>query len=224
MGCRLMRVCALAGILLAACPTLAERDWKGDLQVYGWIPRNDIKLNNGIEYEISRQDILEDIDIFLMTTGRLRRDRWSFALDLIYGDISDKDFDEELLLEGLVTLDKGGLETWVFSPNIGYMVIDSERQRFELYAGARYFWLEVDVSLGTESILPGRPPNVVKRSDSMDHWDAIAGVRGLYYLSDRWYIPCSVNAGAGDSDFTRTAWGGAVIASPAWTPCLAGAT
>jgi hypothetical protein len=208
MGCRLMRVCAMAGSLLAAGPTLAEGDWKGDLQIYGWIPQNDIKLNNGFEYEISRQDILEDIDIFLMTTGRLRRDRWSFALDLVYGDISDKDFDEELLLEGLVTLDKGGLEIWIVTPNIGYMVLDNEQQRFEVYAGARYFSLEVDVRLETESILPGRPPKVVESSDSVDHWDAIVGVRGLYYLSDRWYIPYSVNAGAGDSDFTWTAWGG----------------
>ena len=109
----------MAGLLLAACPTLAEGDWKGDLQIYGWIPQNDIKLNNGFEYEISRQDILEDIDIFLMTAGRLRKDRWSFALDLVYVDISNKSFDEQLLPG--VTFNTGGLETWVVTQNIGYM-------------------------------------------------------------------------------------------------------
>ena len=49
---------------------------------------------------------------------------------------------------------------------------------------------------------------MVKRSDSMEHWDAIAGVRGLHYLNDKWYIPYRINAGAGDSDFTWSAWGG----------------
>ena len=203
------RFCVIVGLLLTSLPTFAEGEWQGDLQIYGWVPQSDIKLNNGIEYEISRQDILEDIDLFLMTAGRIRNDRWSFALDLIYGDISSKDFDEELLLPGFVALDKGGLELWVATPNIGYMVLDNEEQRFEVYAGARYFQLEVNVELEIESPLPGKPPELVNSSNSTGHWDAIAGARGLHYLSDRWYIPYSVNVGAGDSDFTWTAWGGA---------------
>ena len=205
--CRLLLwMFALAGLLLPASPTFAEGDWKGDLQIYGWIPENDIKLNNGYEYKITRNDILEDIDIFLMTAGRLRKDRWSFALDLVYGDISNKDFDEQLLPG--VTFDTGGLETWVVTPNIGYMIVDDEQQRFEVYAGARYFWLEVDTRVKIESIIPGKPPIVVEGSDRMKHWDAIAGVRGLYNLSDNWYVPYSVNVGTGDSDFTWSAWGG----------------
>ena len=204
--CRLMWLCTLVGALLAAPNTFAEEDWKVDLQIYGWVPTNDIKLNNGFEYEITGEDILKDIDIFLMTAGRIRKDRWSFAFDLVYGDISDKRFDDQLLPG--VTLDTGGLKTWIVTPNIGYMIVDDEKQKFEVYAGARYFWMEIDAKVEIESIIPGKSPIVVERSDRMEHWDAIAGVRGIYYLSDKWYIPYSVNIGAGDSDFTWSAWGG----------------
>jgi hypothetical protein len=204
-----MRLYVMTCMLLLACPTMAEDHWRGDLQIYGWVPTIDNTLNNGLEYEITSEDLLKDIDLFLMTAGRIRKNRCSFALDLVYADVSDKKFGEELLLEGLVTLDKGGLETWIVTPNIGYMIVDNEQQRFEVYAGARYFWLEVDVKLEIEPILPGKPSTSERVSDSMEHWDAIAGVRGLYYLSDKWYIPYSVNVGTGDSDFTWSAWGGA---------------
>ena len=82
--CRLLRVCALVGVLLATCPTFAQEDWKVDLEIYGWLPTIDNTLNNGFEYEITSEDLLKDIDLFLMTAGRIRKNHWSFALDLVY--------------------------------------------------------------------------------------------------------------------------------------------
>ena len=38
----------------------------------------------------------------------------------------------------------------------------------------------------------------------MSQWDGIAGIRGHYNLSDKWFVPYSLNGGAGESDFT---WG-----------------
>ena len=56
-----------------------------------------------------------------------------------------------------------------------------------------------------DPITPGQPSETLNASFSESNWDAIVGIRGLRYLSEKWYIPYSANAGAGESDFTGTA-------------------
>jgi hypothetical protein len=182
--------------------------WGADLEIYLWLPNNDIELVNGTRFEITMDDILSDLDMFAMAAGRIRRGRWSFAADVIYGDVSNNSFDSPLLLPGLATFTEGAIEAWIVTPNIGYTVIDNDQQKIELYAGARYFRIETDLVFEIEPILPGQPTVTVDETIDIDSWDGIAGVRGLVYLSDKWFIPYSANAGAGDSDFTWTAQGG----------------
>jgi hypothetical protein len=45
-------------------------------------------------------------------------------------------------------LEETGLQAWIITPNVGYTVIESDVQKIELYAGARYFWIEVDATFG----------------------------------------------------------------------------
>jgi hypothetical protein len=73
--------------------------------------------------------------------------------------------------------------------------------RLDLLAGARYFNLDVDL----EADVGGRK---VKDSDSEDVLDGIIGAQVLIDLSERWYLSCYGDVGAGDSKLTWQAWPG----------------
>ena len=194
---RLLALGALFGSLLFANPVAAEEGWGVDLQVYGWLPTLETK-SSGQDNEISRQDVIENLDMALMAAVRARKGKWSLVSDFIYFDLEDDDGQPVFLGTDLGKLE---VEAWVITPNIGYTVYADDKQHVDLYAGARYIWLEVNLDFDFSAPLP---PGSRKDSDSAKNWDAIVGVRGEYALSDKWYFPYSINGGAGQSDST---WG-----------------
>ena len=108
-------------------------------------------------------------------------------------------------MPSLATLKKTGLQAWIVTPSIGYKVLHNNKQKIKLYAGARYIWIEANATLDINPIFPGQPSRSQKESSSDSNWDTIAGVRGSYQLSDKWFVPYSLNAGAGQSDLTWSA-------------------
>jgi hypothetical protein len=202
---RLMLPHALVGSLLLAATAVAEDNWGADLEIYAWLPIIEIESGDGSKGKITRDDILSDLDITAMWAARLRKGRWSLASDFIYLDLSSKtDLSLELNLPSLASIREVGLQAWIVTPNVGYTVLQNDKQKIELYAGARYFWIEVDATIEIDPLLPGNPVGSLKKSPTKSSWDGILGARGLYHLSDKWDIIYSVNAGAGDSDLT---WG-----------------
>lgn len=197
-------------MLLAGRAVASEDDWGFDLNLYGWLPIISIELEDGTKDEITRDDILKDFDIAALWSVRARKGPWSLASDFVYLDISKKsDVSLFSLAPSLATLDEAGFNAWIITPNAGYTVLHDDRQKIDLYAGARYFRIEFDVTIDIDPITPGAPSRSQKESPSVSQWDGIAGVRGLYYLPGKWFIPYSVNAGTGESDFTWSAWAGA---------------
>jgi hypothetical protein len=202
---RLNLLFAIIGSLLLAAVAVAEDDWGADLEIYGWLPIIEMESEEGSTGKFTRDDILSDLDVAAMAAARLRKGRWSLASDLVYLDLSSKtDLPLVQNLPGLLSVKEAGLQAWIVTPNIGYAILQNDKQKVELYAGARYFWIEVEATVEIDSSLPGRPPRNVKESPTKSNWDGIVGVRGLYDLSDSWRFLYSVNGGAGDSDLT---WG-----------------
>lgn len=199
----------MAGCLLLAGIAVAEDDWGVDLELYGWFPDIELELEDGSKAEITRQDIIDDLDKAVMWAVRVRQGRWSLTSNFSYGDISKKT-DLSLLpnLPSLAKVTKGGLKGWIIAPTLGYTILDNDKQKIDLYAGARYFWIELDATIEINPITPGEPSRRRKESSTVSNWDGIIGARGLYYLSGKWFIPYSVNAGTGDSDFTWEAQAG----------------
>lgn len=205
----LMRLCVMAGSMLLAGMAVAEDDWGADLNIYGWLPIIETELEDGTKDEITRDDILKDFDIAALWSVRVRKGPWSLTSDFIYLDISKKS-DASLLslVPSLATLDEAGFNAWIITPNVGYTILHDDKQKIDLYAGARYFRIEFDVTIDIDPILPGNPSRSQKESPSVSQWDGIVGARGLYYLPGKWFIPYSVNAGTGESDFTWSAQAG----------------
>ena len=198
--------CGLVGILLlTSAHPFAEQATEVDLELYFWLPVVEFEAKDGSMSKITQDDLLGDLDIFAKWAGRLRRGRWSMAGDLIYARISDKN-DLSVIQPGSDPgrVTQTALESWTVTPNIGYTLLNEPDRSVELYVGARYFWIEFDATIKFDPLLPGGPQLKRKTSPGLSSWDAIAGIRGLYHLSDHWYSAYSINAGAGDSDFT---WG-----------------
>jgi hypothetical protein len=177
---------------------LAQDDWEFAAAVYGWLPDIDIKLEDGTNVEITIDDILDNLDFTAMFGGEARKGKWSLASDMVYLGLSNKP--KQSLGESL-TLHKIAMESWVVTPTVGYMVLDSGNALMEVVAGARYVWLKQEVTIDTEapaSAAAGREKTKVTGSN----WDGIVGVRGNYRLSERWRLPYAFNIGTGQSDST----------------------
>jgi hypothetical protein len=195
-------VIGLVGSLLFTNGVVAEEDWGFDLEAYGWLPNIEMESESGEDSEITRDDIIDNLDMAAMWAARARNGKWSLTADFIYFKLADND--RSTLIPGLLDVEKVELKAWIVTPNIGYTVVQTEQQQIDFYAGARYIWIEADLSYDSPfPLLPGDRQN----SDSAANWDAVVGVRGNYRLSDKWYIPYSINAGSGQSDFTWQANG-----------------
>ena len=202
---QLIRLVTITGWLLLAGAADADDDWGADLNIYGWLPIISIELEDGTKDEITRDDILDDFDIAALWSIRARKGPWSLTSDFIYLDISKKsDVSLFSLVPSLATLDEAGFNAWIITPNVGYTILHDDKQKIDLYAGARYFRIEFDITIVIDPITPGEPSSSRKESPSVSQWDGIVGARGSYHLPGKWFIPYSVNAGTGESDFT---WG-----------------
>jgi hypothetical protein len=196
-------VVALIGLLLLTRPVAAADDWELDLEITGWLPIIEIESEDGKKSKITRDDFLDNIDLFGFWFIRFAYGKWSLSSDFVYFKIS-KDQDAPLFgaIPDLAKLTDVGMQAWVITPAIGYEIFRDDSHSVELYAGGRYLWIKSDLEFDLNPELPGLPSGSRKDSFSKGNWDGIVGVRGSYHLNDKWYFPYSVNAGTGESDFT----------------------
>lgn len=202
---RLLLSWSLVVSLFLTNAAIADDEWGADLNIYGWLPIISIELEDGTKDEITRDDILNDFDIAALWSVRARHGPWSLTSDFVYLDISKKsDVSLFSLVPSLARLDEAGFNAWIITPNVGYTILQDDKHKIDLYAGARYFRIEFDVTIDIDPITPGEPSSSRKESPSVSQWDGIVGARGRYHLPGKWFIPYSVNAGTGESDLT---WG-----------------
>jgi len=184
----------IATVCVGSAAAAADEGWQFKLAVYGWLPNIDVELPSGQKSEITRDDIVKNLDMAAMARVRAQKDRWSLTTDFIYFDLSHKD--RSPVLPGL-DLRRLNLEASLVKPSIGYRVYTSGDNSVELYAGARYFW--VQPGLKFQQVAPN-PPGSFQESASDSRWDGLVGVRGQQALARQWYIQYYADVGTGDSD------------------------
>jgi len=184
-------VATTPGILVAEEPS-QDDGWKFGAQLYLWGAGIGGELASGSDIDIGFGDIVDNLDFAFMGTFGARKGKWSFMLDAIYLDIEGDD----TIAPGV----KADVELfgWIVTPTIGYNLFETEKVRFDVLGGARYFWLKSRLEL------TGFP----KVSKSGHVWDGIAGVKGQVNLTEKWYIPFYGDIGTGDSDLTWQALAG----------------
>ena len=79
-----------------------------------------------------------------MAAAEARRDRWSLILDYIYSDISTSD---DTPLGILWSSGEVDTKMTVFTTYAGYRVFENDRALVDVLGGARFYWLDVDLTL-----------------------------------------------------------------------------
>ena len=131
-----------------------------------------------------------------------RKGKWTLLADLIYLSIHQETSSTANIIGVPEKIDVDvKLKGFVSTFGVAYRVIEDEMTSLDLLVGGRYFRLDLDLDAdvwGSKS----------SGSDSEDVLDAIIGSQVILNLSDRWYLSCYADVGAGDSKLTWQAWPG----------------
>ncbi|MGC7933069.1 hypothetical protein ACPVAU_06575 [Pandoraea pneumonica] len=127
-------------------------------------------------------DILKNVDLSFMAGAEARYGRYGLLADVMYGRVS--------------TGGKFDVTSKTFTSFLGgtYNILANGQTRLDLVAGARVWYASTDIDI-TAGALNGK-----RRSDSATWVDAVAGVRGNYFLTDNWYLTGWGVVGSGQAD------------------------
>ena len=220
-------------IIAAATPGIAAAEepaqddkWEFSAEAYSWAASIDQTTSSGNNIEIDFDDILDDLDFAFMGLFGVRKGKWSLLSDVIYMDLDQNGIGTEVDVP-IGPLGRSSLEVeldadvelnaWVVTPGVGYTVLQNEKVRLDLVAGARYLYIKVDVDLDitdqlTLALFRGDIVAIKAAEDDVSskghNWDGIVGVRGQVNLNEKWYLPYYADVGAGDSQLTWQVAGG----------------
>ena len=177
--------------------------WEQSITIYGWVPSFDGTLKYTIPGDgggDAETDWLDKIDLFIMANYEVRKDKWSFLMDMIYLNMSDSQ--QTSIIGDLVPVtSEEELTGWLLSFYGGYNILEREKMTLDVIAGLRYFSLELDID-GTFGSLP------FSVSPSTELYDMVVGMKGKVDIDENWYVPYLFDIGGGDSDLTWQASAG----------------
>ena len=177
--------------------------WQFAAEVYLWGASIGGETATGSDLDIDFDDIIDGLNMALMGTVGVKKDRLGFMMDTIYLDTSDNNNLNTRIGGVNANVD---LSSWIITPMVGYEVVQADQFSLNVIAGLRYLYLNADVDLRNAD--PAGPAYGVSASDSGDNWDGIIGVRGDIIFATDWFIPYHLDIGTGDSDFTWQAFAG----------------
>ena len=198
-------ICLLSANVYAGGEKTAETPdsgWEFDSGLYLWGASIGGTSAEGDDIDIKFTDLVKDLDLGLMALLGARKDKWTFAVDVLYLDVEDDANDK---LKPAIEFKDIELQAWILTPTVGYTLLKTDKVWFDLFVGARYLWLEADLEFDLGGEILDRKD---KLSETGDFWDGIVGVRGQIYLSPKWYVPFHLDVGTGDTDFTWHTYAG----------------
>jgi hypothetical protein len=146
------------------------------------------------EVDLSFDEIFDGFDIAVMGLFEARRHPWVVLADLRYVSLSDE---EALSADGSGTVQVDQRE-FILHPELGYTVLARAWGGIDGLVGARYWNLSVDLSTSSAALSGDR------------NWiDGTVGARLRYQPAERWHLFVKSDVGAGGSDFSWQAHGGA---------------
>jgi hypothetical protein len=178
----------------------AEGGWQFLVEPYGFLPSVPLTTANGDSLEISKQDIVENLDFAFFLLLGARKDKWSVYLDTIRFDLAGDDSASRAAAglpgDPTVNFDTDiGVEGWLVTLTGTYAVFEDERTRLEMGGGVRYYHEELSFELDVG-------PATEKAEYSWNLWDGVFVTRGFTDLNDRWYVSYYADASTGGTDLT----------------------
>ena len=201
----------IVGSLLIVPPVLSQEalpeNWEFSTSLNLWGPTIKSETSSGEEVEVTISDILKNLDMTLMGSVGVSKDKWLFYTDVLHMSLDDSSnstlVDDPPVLNLALTNTK--MKSWIVSPKVGYNVLRSDSFSLYLLAGARYHWVENTLKLQAKTESGTVSSNEVS---TVKGWDGIVGAQGKIFLNERWYLPFYGDVGSGDSDLTWSLFAG----------------
>jgi hypothetical protein len=189
-------------LTVQAAESGGDASWDFNAAIYLWGAGIGGTTVTGDDIDVSFSDIIENLEMAFMGTLGARKDKWSLLADFIYLDVSADESTTANLVGEPVTVDvEVGLKSWIITAGGGYSFMESDATRLDLFAGARYLWMDADLDFAIG-------PTTLEYSDSGDTLDAVIGLRGNTQLNDKWYLTYHADVGTGNSELTWQALAG----------------
>lgn len=188
---------------LTSAPQPATEGWWFRAAPYGWLTAIEGDVGFGrltAPVDISLSDTLDNLDMAAMGVLEAGYGRWSLGVDLVYGKSSEDFAAGGRLFDSF----RFELKQWIISPTIAYRVIETNRYRMDVFAGARIMVLEADL---TGRFVGGGQET---RGTSTSWADPIIGIRGQADFAERWFFRYNGDIGGFgvSSDLTWQAFAG----------------
>ena len=197
----------LCYVMLIALPAKAEMSSNQDRWVLGgsaylWAAGVEGTNSVGDEIDVSFTDLLDDLDGGIMGLLAAQKGRWLLIADILYLSIHQETSSTANFIGIPAKLDVDvKLNGFVSTLGVAYRIIDLDETSLDLMAGARYFNLDLDFDADVEA-------STINYSDSENVLDGIIGAQVKINLSDKWYLSCYADVGAGESKLTWQVWPG----------------
>jgi hypothetical protein len=146
------------------------------------------------KFDASFSDVWRNLDVGAMGSFEAHKGRWGVLFDAIYvklGQTSDP-------LEGDLGKAKLNVSQTILQLAGTYRVVDSSVMPIDVLGGVRYTYLDSEFSYSKGPLLP----NGLDRSNNVDWTDGFVGVRGRYYMTDKWSVIGYADAGTGGTKYS----------------------
>ncbi|PIW60912.1 hypothetical protein [Shewanella sp. CG12_big_fil_rev_8_21_14_0_65_47_15] len=193
--------------LISSFSVLAQSTpWNFEASSYIWLPESTtgIKTDAGtINSVLGVSDALEQLDLGIMLTGVVQRDKWSLVGDFVYLNLETEEtapfgtFYSKLESESTLSI----LSTYAF-----YQVYHHSNFSIGLGAGARVVNSEVEIVL-MPGLLPSHNENI------SDDWiDPLLAIRLFGQLSEKWSASFVMDTGGfGAGSASDSTWQAAAL-------------
>ena len=171
--------------------------WRFSVTPHLWA--SGLKGQVGVDHRVTEvnlgfDDVFGDLNFGVMALFEARHQPWVLRGDLLYMSLGD---------ERATSVDGGGtlqadLEELMLQAEVGHAILSRPWGGVDALVGVRYWHLSLDLSA---------PPQEL--SGDAGWVDAILGAAFRYQVAEGLRLFAKADAGAGGSDFTWQAWGGA---------------
>ncbi|AOB33013.1 hypothetical protein AKI39_23095 [Bordetella sp. H567] len=148
-----------------------------------------------MKFDASFSDVWRNLDVGAMGTVEARKGRWGILFDAIYVKVGE---DSKPLLEGDLGKARLHVSQTILQLAGAYRIVDDRVFPIDVLAGVRYTYLDSDLSFTRSPLLP----NGADRSNNVDWTDGFVGIRGRYYLTDKWSVLGYADAGTGGTKYS----------------------
>lgn len=175
-----------AAVLIGAGSAEAQDVWEFNITPYVWMAgiEGDVAPASGLptnSVSLSFGDLLENLEYGAFLFASARRNDWVLFFD---GSTVKVDSTEKV---GSPDVDSVGLSSTTSNMTIaaGRTVARTEVYRVDVYAGARFWWLDNEFTINaSEAAGSGK----AKISSDASWSDPLVGVAGAYDLNDKWSL------------------------------------